>query len=534
MKKRFIYLLFMTAVLFIGSTKVYAGAIEDYLKDKPLGTIDTNSKSRTSFTKWENQSFKDYISIGAEGGDGPSFEAFYYTHNRLFDNVTNLRIVSSDENVLVAEQRPYDFSKEKKHYEEYIENFNATTFEEYIDEYESGVQCSKDDENGDRKYIGDDACRIEIEKQIEEWNKMGHSAPEYYTTKLLNFQKPTWWEYNEYEEEPDTWWKAYKLDAEPHNTVEVISYAKDLGSAYLTLSADGKEDIRIDWKLSARNFSGNQSDLLGEIINHYDRYEDFVSKEIIDGTTCNFVYYINDGDDLSAPINALKGKDLNICFVQYTSIGDANYILNGKEIKNEVTKGFNYNHKISMENSINKDRIDYLMEYKDAIFIDFTYHGALPTSYRLKVDIKDYIFNQYLDIYMEQFNCQKYNTETDEFWKEYSICRDKALDKAEEMKKDYLNNTEFTLLYYNPETNEMEIVKELLKTDENGIVELDFDHFSSYVLVANNNYQLRTLTEEDKKENNAQTGTLNVGLYSVLTFGSIGGIGYLIKKRKES
>ena len=70
----------------------------------------------------------------------------------------------------------------------------------------------------------------------------------------------------------------------------------------------------------------------------------------------------------------------------------------------------------------------------------------------------------------------------------------------------------------------MEVVAENLKATD-GNVKLTFTHFSTYVLVPSDGYH--------KKNNNAQTGTLNVVLYSGLAVVSLLGIGYLIKNKKK-
>lgn len=493
MKKSFLYILLLATVFLLGSTKVNAQSyIEEYLSQGPL--VDY-SVERDGVRVWGNKSaeFNLYRSAPVGGGD---IQFRFGTKNMVFVDVTNVQVVSYDDKIIKnVEIKPYDFSEEIKEYNDFIEWYQTATIDEINDKF------------------GND-------KTIEE--------------------KPTWWEFRDYDSEP-TWWEAYGLKTEPTNAVEVLVYAKDFGNSSITLSADGKDNITINWRMTIDDYGWfakkqpNKSKLVSEILNNLDKYKNMIetyyeySDDGSKGTSYNLYYYIDENEDLSEMINALKGKDITI---RFTSGGDTYYYLNGKDITGTVGTGFTYHYNISMETSINKDKIDKLMKYENAIFIDFKYHGSLPAPFKLNVDMNDYIFNQYSDMYMEQFSCRKYNTETN--WEEYSACRDKAYDKAEEMTKEYLNNTEFTLLYYNQDTNEMEIVKEQLKANDNGIFELDFDHFSSYVLVANNDYQLRTITEEDKKGNNAQTGTLNVALYSILTIGSIGGIGYLLKKRKES
>ncbi len=506
MKRVLSYAILLTTVLFLGSTNVYAdGYWEEYFKETPIqGYTGCGLNGPSYLSEWQNMTKEESIRYGGCGGYDTKFNPTPGTYNLVFDNIGEITIKSSNENIVTAITRPYDFSYEKQNYESYIEEFNKATFEEFLRDYEGCV-----DENGnfsqDKQY-----CNSE------------------YT------QKPTWWEYSEYKTEPKTWWEAYRLSAEPKNATEVISYAKDLGKATLTLSAAGHQDITLDWTIKAYDFgesvgpnydASNMSKGLAQILNNLEKYKNLIpTQEDYDTKKeYNFTYYISENEDLSAVINALKGKDITVLFRQYTNVGESIYFLNGKEIKNEVEEGFTYNHNISMETSINKDKIDNLVDVKDAIYIDFTYHGSLPTEYKLSVNIRDYIGEIIGNKLIDQY-CASFKEDYDKLskcWTDNNL-EEKYTKELEE----YLKNTAFTLLYYNPEKDEMEVVAENLKAIDDKI-ELTFDHFSSYVLTSN-------YVKKEKKSNNAQTGTLNVVLYGTFALTSLVGIiGILVKKKTE-
>ncbi len=511
MKRVLSYILVLATVLFLGSTNVFAdGYWEEYFKDTPItGYTGCGLNGPSYLTEWKSMKKEEKIVMGGCGDYTTKFVPMNGTANLVFDNVGTIAVKSSNENIVTATTKPYDFSYEKNHYETYIEQFNKATFEEFLKDYEGCV-----DNNGnfsqDKQY-----CNSE------------------YT------EKPTWWEYSEYKTEPKTWWEAYQLDTEPTNAVEVISYAKDLGSATLTLSASGKQDITIDWNIKAYDFGqyvGPKSapDMgkgLAQILNNLEKYKDLIPTPTDYDTnkTYNFTYYISEKEDLSEVVNALKGKDITILFRQYTNVGESTYFLNGKEIKNEVGEGFTYNHNISMETSIIKDKIDSLVDVKDAIYIDFTYHGTLPTEYKLSVNIREYIGNQIGNKLIDQYCAAFKDYKDDAGYAKLEKCwNDNNLtEKHTKELEEYLNNTAFTLLYYNPEKDEMEVVAENLKAVDDKI-ELTFDHFSSYVLTSN-------FTRKEKKSNNAQTGTLNVVLYG--TFGALslaGMVAVFLKNQKKN
>lgn len=500
MKKIITYLGIFATLLFLGSANVYAdGYWEEYFKDRAL--------SRTyGAAKWENMQM-EYSIEHEEGGMGSwdPHEPFYntpYNQNILFENVSNVSAVSSNTNILDVEVKPYDYAKEKQNWEKYVEDFNKATFEEFLKNYE---YCQ--DENGN-------------------FSKDSEYCKSTYTSK------PTWWEYtneygfSNYKSEPKTWWEAYGYSSEPTG-VEVVTKAKDLGKSSITVSATGKQDIKIDWTISARDFGemGSSAAGLTQILNHLDKYQEVMPDSPHD---CIYGYgkynfsVRSSKEDISEVINALKGKDLTVLFIQDTSVGTSTYYLNGKDIKNTVEQGFTYEHQISMKTSINKDKIANLMELNDALYIDFTYHGNLPTNYELNVNIEQYIRNLYWEKLDEKYQCSQYDYKKEP--DKYNACWTAQEKEVNEKVKDYLQNKTLTLLYLNPETNQMEVVAENLKATD-GNVKLTFTHFSTYVLVPSDGYH--------KKNNNAQTGTLNVVLYSGLAVVSLLGIGYLIISKKK-
>ncbi|MCI9433908.1 MAG: hypothetical protein HFI86_01350 [Bacilli bacterium] len=406
------------------------------------------------------------------------FQPVYYTDNVIFNDVENVTVKSSDETIITGEVKAYDFSKEKEAFNNYIKWYNELTFDEF------------------KGHL--------INAGHEDW--------------AASFkEKPIWWLYNGYESEP-TWWTMYGFMSEPTKAVEVITYAKDLGNATLTVSAKDKEDIHINWTMDIEYI---EPDGIVQILNNLERYKDIIKEReyYVSDKKENYTFMVASDNNLSSLINTLKGKDIKLLFNNYSEIGETNYILNGQDITNTVSEGFTYESKISMETSINKDKINSLTELKDAIYIDFTYHGILPTTYKLNVNVEEYIVGSFV----EQLGCEQYSWDTDP--ENYTKCWSDVWNKAHE----YFENTTFDLLYYNPETEKMEVVTKGLKAKD-GFVVLEFDHFSSYVLVANGNY---TITNKPKAPNNAQTSSMNVYLYIGVALVSLVGISYLLIKKSK-
>ncbi len=503
MKKSFKFMFVLAVMLFSGKliTNAESSYWNNYFNEKnPISTTGQCGYGGGGLTNWESHSNNYTIKIGGCGSssDPFTFWSTWYTNNELYFDVTDVTAKSSNDSIVSVEVKPYDFSKEQEEFEKYVDWYKSLSLDEFNKLY---LEYYNSDENP--------------VKPLEE--------------------KPEWWKYNneldeyndDYETEPTTWWEAYHLKEKPSNAVEILTNAHDLGNATITLSASSKDPINIDWTISVRDFDpspltgkfDNKAQGLIEILNNLDKYKEIVPiRGDSDYDNYNFSYYVEENEDLSGVINALKGKDITLYFNGYSEVGEESYYLNGLDIKNTVGKGFTYDHKISMETSVNKEKIDELVDLKDAIYIDFTYHGALPTNYNLNVNIKEYLANQFFD----KLECDKYELYSSEMY----ACTDNANKEL----KEYLKNTEFTLLYFNPETNKMEVVKDKLKADEFGNVVLEFEHFSSYVLAAN--YQLKEPVLSSI--NNAQTSSVDVVFYGILAIISLGGIIYIGLKKKTN
>ena len=93
----------------------------------------------------------------------------------------------------------------------------------------------------------------------------------------------------------------------------------------------------------------------------------------------------------------------------------------------------------------------------------------------------------------------------------------------------------------------MEIIKNDYKPNEDGKITLSFDHFSTYVLVKNNEYTTKKReivknesevkpvanNKADKAPNNAQTSSMNVVFYLSMALVSLVGIIYIIIKKRK-
>lgn len=485
MKKIVSIMLGLLAVFLFGSTNVNAlekPYWEKYFEENYSEGLGAGVSCAVNggLRKWENGDIDRSFNL-VYGGCGSYEDPFiyipsYYTNNVIFNDVENVTVKSSDETIMTGEVKKYDFSKEKEAFNNFVNWYNKLTFEEFKKELID--------------YYGEEKANL-------------------YTIK------PTWYEYNGFESEP-TWWSMYGFESEPTNAVQVITYAKDLGNATLTVSAKDKEDIHINWTMDIEYV---EPDGIVQILNNLDRYKDIIEEReyYISDMPEKYSFMVASDNNLSELINTLKDKDITVLFYNYSGVGETTYILNGKDITNTVSEGFTYDSEISMETSINKDKIDSLVDLKNAIYIDFAYHGNLPTTYKLNVNVEDHI----VESFVKQLGCEQYDYDADP--ENYTKCWSDVWDKAHE----YFENTTFDLLYYNPETNKMEVVKQGLKAKD-GFVVLEFDHFSSYVLAASGSY---TIT--NKAPNNLQTSSMNVYLYIGIALVSLIGIGYLLIKKSK-
>ncbi len=456
----------MIIIFLVGTITVNAGYWQDYFEGQELvPTAYCGSSASGSFGLVEWKDLKQEYIIETGGGCGYSTYQFipdWKTDNLIFQDVENVKVTSSNSSVVTAKVKPYDFHLEKENYEHYIDWYNKLT--------------------------------------EEEWENINHDG--YYETK------PTWWEFSDYETEPKTWWEAYGLSSEPKNAVEIVSYGHDLGTAKLTVSADNKEDITIEWLVQAYDFGTTYSSFdtpknrvegLVEILNNLEKYKEVIPQRTSwsesSGKQYNFEYYMSaydeDIEDLSTLINTLKGKDITIHFYiesankdnyySLNSMGMIDFFLNGQEIENTANQGLTYYHEISFKDSIKKKQIDALVTANDKIYIDFKYQGKLPT----KVPFTIFLEDAYRGYYFNENNYCEEGTET-----EKSSCLQKVNQQAKEKA-----NKEYTLLAYNPTTRKMEVIQEHLKAtskDEWSYAELTItlDSLAYYVLVPTEEYTL--------------------------------------------
>lgn len=348
------------------------------------GTCDGVTKDNT----WGNKSkgLNLYMRPICHEVNQDNFNKELISENLVLTDTENLTAKVSNENVIKVEIKDYDFSEEKKY------------FEEYKSSYE--------------------------EKPLDE-NK-------------------TWWEYNGFTSEPETWYEAYGYQSEPQNAHEVILHGIDLGKTKITLSATGKEDMTIDYYIKNDVFYINNKEGLLDVLEDFESYKDvFPLNEAYEGVFAehNMVYEAEDDEDLSDIINALKGKDISIHFTFYKNDEYAGYYgLNGKDILEDVDKGFTYYYETSLENSVKKEEIKKLLEAPSALYLDFTYHGKLPAPYKTTVSVSELVQNYFI----KKNNCQEND--------------DECLKTAYDSTNEYLENGLFTLLYYNEEENKMEVV----------------------------------------------------------------------------
>lgn len=492
MKKIFVTIVAAVAVFLFGNTNVFAGYWSDYFNE--LQNLDWQNVAH-DFIPWE-ETDKEWNStyIIQWGANNPAsygfFPALPQTENQVYYNVKNVTAKSSNENVITVTTKEYDFSKEKAYFENWVKWYNDLTLEEL------------------KQYITNDFKNMDMLEYYQEELKGK------YGEDILVTKKPEWWNFD-YDEDPQTWWKAYGFESEPESGVEVIYKGHDLGKAKVTLSAEGKGTITFNWTLKAIDLGSDYKEGLIELLNNQEHYKDVFPKagEAYNWDDCNFSYVIEENDDLSDIINALKGKDITINFIKYNNGIESFYKLNGKDIKNEVDKGFTYDHKISMENSVNKDKIDELLDADNKIYLDFTYHGSLPAPFNVQISIYDYIREQFVNKY-----CGQYHKPS----KEYTSCYEgENGKKALEEYAKYIENATFTLLYYNPDTGKMEVIEQDLKPNEDGILNITFDHFSSYVIVKTGDYKIKEKDDEPETSDLfpvALVGMIALGLTGTYTY----------------
>lgn len=154
------------------------------------------------------------------------------------------------------------------------------------------------------------------------------------------------------------------------------------------------------------------------------------------------------------------------------------WVIDGSKLT-DADKGFNLVVKVGEE--VEKelyDKINKLLDPKDnGLIIDFAHDGVLPKGTKAMISAEDYAIGDSLNLY-----------------------------------------------YFNEKTGKLELAKSNLKVVEYtlsgesaNVVFVELEHCSSYVLLP--------------AKNNAQTGVLNVLLYTMLALGSLAGIIVLLKKK---
>ncbi len=510
MKNKFMFFFVLAAVFLLGNTQVNAKSFwDDYFEkygpnyfrwgqEVPNIQSWTNKEGYYVNINWGGKgvSCKDFDTTEVNGNEVYAFCPDFYTPYDIYMDVEDLTAKSSNTDVMTVTTKKYDFSKEKEYFNNYRSAYEKLTLNE-INEY---MDKNKKE-------------RFQEKPSFGEFLKLTYNG-----VGDLDVTDVT------------AWWQAFGFKSEPTNVYEVIYTGHDLGKTTVTLSAKGKDDIKVDWTIQALSFwGGNMGQGLVEILNNTEKYKDIIRK--------SYNYYIGENEDISDVINALKGKDITVNFYNQQNGITSKSVLNGKDIKNEVSKGFTYSHKIGLNSSVNKEKIDGILEAENELFIDFAYHGSLPAPYTVEVNIKREITAEIYEKYIKKYNCSDVD----------DVCHEKLDNDVNEEIEKFFKNAVFTLLYYNPETDKMEIIKNDYKPNEDGKITLSFDHFSTYVLVKNNEYTTKKReivknesevkpvanNKADKAPNNAQTSSMNVVFYLSMALVSLVGIIYIIIKKRK-
>ena len=408
---------------------------DNYFKE--LGEMEyfTNCAYHPFMSEYSASVRKEWDLAYSQSCETPSytFDSSTKSFNMVFADMEDLKVTSSNEDVITFEIKDYDPSAEEKYFEEYPKLYESYTLEQI--------------NSGYKKYT----------------------------------EKPTWWEYSGFTTEPKTWWEAYGLKSEPTSLKEVIIVPHSFGKTTATFSLGDKKLGTEEMVIRQYLFDKDSKQRLAEYINSLDdkNYTDLLF-DINDYTTeekYQLEYEISDDEDISDIIKAMKGKDISVNFKGYTNDGyDINYVINGKDITGEIKEGLNYYADISLEESEYKKEIDGLLGDKNLIYIDFAYHGELPSKYETSIPVRNYVNN------LLGYDCIN----------DYEKC---STEDYEKKVKDFYESETFTLLYYNPETKQMEKILDNLKVTENGYVNISLDHFSSYVLIRTSDYEPAAIDE---------------------------------------
>lgn len=204
---------------------------------------------------------------------------------------------------------------------------------------------------------------------------------------------------------------------------------------------------------------------------------DFLANNIVTSAPSN--------NKIDASQNILKTLKENGAKTSFEKRDENNTILyswtfNGSKLTDDDTN-INVDLNINIGNSQNKDKINALIPISmTSLQIDFSHSGVLPTGTTVKL-----------------YTGASFN-----------------------------NNDILDLYYYNPEKNVLEKVLEGI-TVTDGYVTFPLAHCSDYVLVVNNE------AKKNAADNNVQTSSMNVILYTIISIVSAAGIGYILKNKSK-
>lgn len=155
------------------------------------------------------------------------------------------------------------------------------------------------------------------------------------------------------------------------------------------------------------------------------------------------------------------------------------WTFDGSKMTDEDTK-LNINLDIVIGNTTNKDKINSLIPSNlSTLNLDFKHSGLLPNGTSVKLNVSG----------------------------------------------SFKNDDNLDLYYYNSEKNELEKVSENITVVE-GFVTFPLAHCSEYVLVVNND-------AKNKADNNVQTSSMNVILYTIISIVTAATLVYILKNKSK-
>ncbi|MCX4248158.1 MAG: hypothetical protein OSJ65_00135 [Bacilli bacterium] len=268
-------------------------------------------------------------------------------------------------------------------------------------------------------------------------------------------------------------------------TIDLVTYQKFMDEykkkyPYIECYIGDEFSMQFAYNLAGNHDSETSLIYVGTIDFANKSYDDLMKE--MDTIANNIVSRTPNNSKLESSQNILKALKENGTKISFEKRDDNNillysWIFNGNKLTDSDTT-LNLDLNISIGTSKNKDKINALVPPSmTSLQIDFSHLGILPTGTTIKL-----------------------NTGT-----------------------SFTNNDILDLYYYNPEKNILEKVIEGI-TVIDGYATFPLTHCSDYVLVVNN---------EAKKgmDNNVQTSSMNVILYTVISIISAAGIGYILKNK---